>query len=170
VLYNVSGQWTKSFEIHEGPAKGNSKSNLIETYDPAQTPATALTVAPIEEQHPLESRRAWSRVAAGIAKGDLDAVGVEKTKIENAQREKRAAERAEGTTWPRRYFSLAPDDGSPDAVLAALGATVGVPEHGDADKTGGLWRFDKAKADEVKARPALSADELAAIAKELLGQ
>lgn len=97
-------------------------------------------------------------------------MGVEKTKIENAQREKRAAERAEGTTWPRRYFSLAPDDGSPDAVLAALGAVVGVPEHGDADKTGGLWRFDKAKADEVKARPALSADELAAIAKELLGQ
>lgn len=169
VLYNVSGQWTKSFDVYEGPAKSNSKKTLVETYDPAQSPATALTVAPVEKQHPLESRRAWSRVAAGIAKGDLDSVGTEKSKIENAQREKRSAERADGTSWERRYFSWQPD-GPPDAVLTELGPAIGVPEHGDADKTGGLWRFDKKKADEVKSRPELSKDEAASIAKELLGQ
>lgn len=168
ILYNVSGQWTKSFDIYPGSAKGNSKATLIENYDPAEVPATTLTVAPIEQQHPLESRRAWSKVAAGIAKGDLDAVSVEKGKIENAQREMRAKERAEDRTWERRYFSWRTD--APDAVLAALGSVVGVPDHGDADKTGGLWRFDAAKAGKERAQPPLGDEEAAKIAKELLGQ
>lgn len=168
VLFNVSGQWTKSFEIYSGAAKYNSKSSLVDSWDPEKTPMSELIVAPIEKQHPLESRRAWAKVAAGIASGDLDAVGVEKSKIEVAQRELRAKEKAEGRMWQRRYFSVKTD--APDAVLTDLGAVVGVPVHGDADKTGGLWRFDRSKAEKVRNEPPLSEEEARKIAKELLGQ
>jgi len=166
VIFNVAGQWTKNFDIHAGPAKHNGKSSLIESWDPAQNPTTELTVAPIEKQHPLESRRAWAKVAAGIAKADLDAVGREKSKIENAQREARAQEKAEGRIWQRRFFSL-PD--SADPVLAQLGPAVGLAGDGEADKTGGIWRFDREKAEKARNEPPLSEEDAASLAKELLG-
>ena len=166
VLFNVSGQWTKSFEIHSGPAKYNNKDNLIGAWDPL--PLSELIVAPLEKQHPLESRRAWAKVAAAISKVDLDTVSLEKSKIENAQREMRAKEKADGRTWQRRYFTAQTD--TPDPILAKLGPAVSLPETGDADKTGGLWRFDSAKSDAAHQQPALSEEEAGELAKELLGQ
>lgn len=171
VLYSVAGQWTKDFEIHTGPAKHTSAATLVESYDPAAVPTSKLMVAPIEQQHPLESRRAWSRVAAAIARSDLDTVSVEKGKIENAQREMRNREKAEGRVWERRFFTSRGPDAPPDKVLAALGPALGLPDHGDADKTGGLWRFDPAKAEKAaKELHSLSEEERAKVARELLGQ
>lgn len=166
VLFNVSGQWSKSFEIHSGPAKYNSRDNLVGTWDPS--PLSELIVAPLDKQYPLESRRAWSKVAAAIAKGDLDTVGQEKGKIENAQREMRAKERAEGRTWQRRYFTAQSDIA--DSVLTSLGPAVSLPSDGDADKTGGLWRFDLAKSDAAHKEPPLNEEDANNLAKVLLGQ
>ncbi|KAI5921591.1 hypothetical protein F4810DRAFT_677769 [Camillea tinctor] len=166
VLYNCSGQWTKAFEIHTGPAKNNSSKTLIETWDPSNTSISELNVAPLEQQHPLESRRAWANVAAGIAKGDMDTVGKEKAKIEQAQRAMRKAEQAEGRVWQRRYFTAREDE---DPDLATLADYVGLNPNGDADKTGGLWRFDAAKAEKATAEQ-LNEEEKVKIAKELLGQ
>jgi hypothetical protein len=166
VLFNVSGQWSKSFEIHSGPAKHNSKDNLVATWDPS--PLSELIVAPLEKQHPLVSRRAWSKVAAAIAKGDLDTVGQEKGKIENAQREMRAKEKADGQVWQRRYFTAKDDVADP--VLTSLGPAVSLPGNGDADKTGGLWRFDSGKLEAAHKEPSLVEEDAAKLAKELLGQ
>ena len=88
----------------------------------------------------MESRKAWAKVAAGIAVGDMDVTGAEKTKIEVAQRELRQQERAEGRTWERRYFSLVESD----PTLNQLGPAIGITP--EAEKTGGIWRFDEAKA------------------------
>lgn len=166
VLFNVSGQWTKTFEIHSGPAKYNAKDNLVETWDPL--PLSELIVAPLEKQHPMESRRAWSKVAAAISKVDLDTVSLEKGKIENAQREMRSKEKTEGSTWQRRYFTAQND--TTDPVLKNLGPAVGLAENGDADKTGGLWRFDLEKPKSAPNEPPLSSEEADRVAKELLGQ
>lgn len=122
---------------------------------------------PVEEQHPLESRRAWGKVAAGIAKGDMDIVGTEKGKIEQAQRDARAKEKEEKGAWERRYFSCV--NGS-DEVLKTLGPKVSVSVDGDADKTGGLWRFDWEKEKAVKEAGDPSPEEVERIEKELLGQ
>lgn len=168
IIYNVSGQWTKNFEIYSGSPKQQSKSTLLDSYDPSQVPASKLIVKPIAQQHPLESRRAWSKVAAAIAKSDLDAVGAEKGKIETAQRELRAKERKEGKPWQQWYFTPVVD--RKDEVLVKLGPIVGVPDHGDADKTGGLWRFDPAKAGRAKNLHDITPEEAARIAKEVLGQ
>jgi len=137
ILYTISGQWTKSFDITEGSGK---KTGLLETYDAEKSKTTPLQVPPLEMQDPLESRRAWSKVAAGIAAGNMDITGEEKTKIEVAQRELRQKEKDEGKPWERRYFSLV----TQDKVLEQLGPIIGLlPE---PDKTGGIWRFDEAKA------------------------
>ncbi|GAP91925.1 putative oxysterol-binding protein [Rosellinia necatrix] len=166
VLYNCAGQWTKAFEIHSGPVKHNSSKTLVETWDPDTTPPSKLIVAPIEKQHPLESRRAWAPVAEGIAKGDMDYVGREKTKIEQAQRAMRKKEQAEGRQWERRYFTARAEG---DETLQALAPHVGLDANGDADRTGGLWRFDSAKADKAK-KETLSDEERDSLARELLGQ
>jgi hypothetical protein len=134
-LYSVNGQWSKTFEIVEG-----KKGEVVETYDAEEKPITPLTVAPIEEQDLMESRRAWSKVAAGIAVGDMDITGIEKTKIEVSQRELRQQEKAEDRIWTRRYFTMVENDD----ILDNLGPAIGVTP--EADKTGGIWRFDEEKA------------------------
>ncbi|ORY62460.1 uncharacterized protein BCR38DRAFT_438640 [Pseudomassariella vexata] len=166
VLYNVSGQWTKAFEIHSGSAKHNSSNNLIDSWDPTNTTTSKLIVAPIEKQHPLESRRAWAKVAQGIAIGDMNSVGKEKTKIENAQRAMRKKEQTEGRQWERRYFNALE---GPDTALQSLAKNVGLREDGDSEKTGGLWRYDATKADKVRGEE-LADEEKAKLAVELLGQ
>lgn len=136
ILYTITGQWNKTFEITEGAKKGS----VVDTYDAEAQPITPLKLSPIEEQDPMESRRAWSKVAAGIAAGDMDLTGVEKTKIEVAQRKLREQEKAENRTWTRRYFTMV----EKDETLEKLGPAIGVTP--EADKTGGIWRFDEEKA------------------------
>jgi hypothetical protein len=165
VLYNITGQWTKEFEIYEGPAKKNSKSTLVSTYDAAGTLQTDLTIASLDKQHPLESRRAWGKVAEAIQKGDMDSVSIEKTKIEQAQRVLRLKENTDGQPWERRYFNAATED----ETLTLLGKAAGVPVDGDKDKTGGLWRFDADKAAKADAEQ-LNDEQIDQIEKELLGQ
>lgn len=143
ILYSVSGQWTKTFEIVEG-----KRGAVVDTYDAEAAPLTPLIVAPIEEQDPMESRRAWAKVAAGIASGDMDLTGAEKNKIEVSQRELRQQEKAEGRIWERRYFSLVEND----PTLEKLGPAIGVTP--EADKTGGIWRFDEAKAQALASKKA----------------
>ena len=141
ILYSVSGQWNKSFEITEG-----KRGAVIDTYDAEATPSTPLQIAPIEEQHPMESRRAWAKVAQGIAVGDMDLTGAEKNKIEVSQRELRLKEKEENRLWERKFFTLV--EHCP--ILDTLGPNIGLlPE---ADKTGGIWRFDEKKAASLPAR------------------
>ncbi|KAK5996631.1 Oxysterol-binding protein-related protein 4 [Cladobotryum mycophilum] len=166
VLYNVTGQWTKEFEIYEGPAKKNCKSTLVSKYDATASSQTELEIVSIEKQYPLESRRAWGKVAEAIQKGDMETVAAEKTKIEQAQRNKRTEERNEGKSWERRYFTAVEGE---DETLERLGDAVGVPVDGEKDKTGGLWRFDAEKAGKAEAQK-LADEEVAKIEKELLGQ
>lgn len=143
VLYTINGQWTKAFEIREGSSK---HAAIIDSYDAESSPLTPLTVAPLDQQDPMESRRAWSKVAEGIASGNMDVTGTEKSKIENEQREWRNKEKAEGRVWTRRFFSKVESD----PILSSLGPAIGLlPE---ADKTGGIWRFDQKKAQALQAQ------------------
>lgn len=103
-----------------------------------------MAIAPLEEQDPLESRKAWAKVAAGIAIGDMDVTGNEKSKIEVAQRELRQKERDEGRTWERRYFSLVENDEILDKLAPSIPGFLAEP-----DKTGGIWRFDEKKASAI---------------------
>lgn len=147
VLYSVEGQWTDSFVIREGASAGKklSHSATVETFSHKSNPTTPLIVAPIEEQDPYEAKRAWGPVAAAIVKGDMDTTSIEKSKIENAQRELRKKEQAEGREWERRFFTR---QAGPDQIFETLSKPIGQPI--EAEKTGGVWRFDEAKAKNAK--------------------
>ena len=134
-LYTVDGQWTEAFTIRDAKTKKE-----VDSYNAKASKTTPLVVAPIAEQDPLESRRAWHNVATSIEKGDLDTTSVEKSKIENQQRELRKKEKEEGKTWERRYFS----DVATDKVLETLGPKVG--EKAEREKTGGVWRWKGSSA------------------------
>lgn len=144
ILYTITGQWNKTFDVREG-----KKGTVIDGYDAEASPTTPLTVAPLQEQDPQESRRAWSKVAAGIAAGDMDTTGIEKSKIENEQRAMRAKEKEDGRVWERRYFTRVENDALLDSLAPKINLIV------EADKTGGIWRFDEKKAaavNEAKAK------------------
>ena len=147
VLYTAEGQWTDSFTIKSGSGGGSglkkvaSSSQVIDTYNAKTTQTTPLKVPDIDSQDPYESHRAWKSVKAAIEKGDLDAVHNEKSAIEVAQRELRKKEQAEGRTYVRRFFnkSESSNDDTFNTLAKPISWTI------DADRTGGIWRFDESK-------------------------
>ncbi|KAH0541415.1 hypothetical protein FGG08_004105 [Glutinoglossum americanum] len=134
ILYSIEGQWNDTFTIHDVKSKTE-----LDSYSPKTSQVTPLTIAPLDQQGELESRRAWRAVAEAIGNGDMETTGTEKSKIENAQRELRKQEKDEGKEWERRYFSRV----EADEMFGRLAERVGYQV--EADKTGGLWRWDEAK-------------------------
>lgn len=143
-LYTVDGVWTESWTTRDLHTKPSPPSTTFSTHS---LPRTPLTVAPLAAQDPLESRRAWATVAAAISRGDLDAVSREKSLIENGQREMRRIEQTEGRVWSRRYFSAVDprsEEGSWfERLIGGCGLVTG--EALDAERTGGVWRWDEGK-------------------------
>ena len=103
-----------------------------------------MTLAPLDQQDDYESHKAWKRVAEAIIRGDLDTTSVEKSKIENAQRELRRKEQSEGREWERRFFTRMQSGGVFDTLAKPIGERI------ESDKTGGVWRFDGEKAAAAK--------------------
>lgn len=102
-LYTISGQWSGTSKITKNNGKSKDESSTI-FYDATRTPAEHLKVKPLEEQHSLESRKAWKDVAEAIKLGDFDLIGQKKTELEERQRELRKDEEANGVSWQRRWF------------------------------------------------------------------
>lgn len=131
IFYTAEGQWTEKFSIHD--VKNKSVIEMLNTSTSATTP---LTVAPLDQQSPLESRRAWRDVVGGIEANDMDAVVHAKSKIENEQREMRKREAADGTEWRRKYFKKV----ERHERAEELGRTVAYRPEGE--RTGGIWVWD----------------------------
>jgi hypothetical protein len=135
-LYTVEGQWSDQWTVHQGKHKGEA----IETFNMSSVKRTPLTVSPVEEQHPLESRKAWRKVTDAIHKGDIFAVGSEKGKIENEQRQMRKREDGEGTDWERRYFSPCEGDQTADKLAEGIEGL-----RAEMDGQEGSWAWDESK-------------------------
>ncbi|PGH18060.1 hypothetical protein AJ79_00687 [Helicocarpus griseus UAMH5409] len=138
-LYTVEGQWSNTWVIRDARSKKE-----IDKYSAKSEKIVPLKIAPLEQQDLYESRRAWSDVAAGIARGDMDATSTAKSKIEVAQRGLRKIEREEGREWQRRFFKrLTPTDD--DKAFTTLAEKLGWSDSSgngiETDKTGGVWRF-----------------------------
>ncbi|KAI0015702.1 hypothetical protein F4780DRAFT_786064 [Xylariomycetidae sp. FL0641] len=132
-LYVLEGRWSGSYTVKDG------KGKVLETVDLTTLRSSPLQVAPIEKQHPLESRRAWSRVTEAINANDILGVGHEKGKIENAQRALRREEQAEGKVWEGRYFNEVAWDSVADALAIRPKGAAG------NDPSRMLWKFDEDK-------------------------
>ncbi|KAJ5126086.1 hypothetical protein N7448_005396 [Penicillium atrosanguineum] len=137
-IYNVHGQWSGNFLIRKNMEE-------VDHWDATENTTTPLTLAPIEQQDLYESRRAWRDVSNSIRKNDMGAVSRYKARIEQAQRELRRVEKAEGREWKRRFFNrIGPEDD--DATVQELASLLGFAPNLNCDKTGGIWRFDAHRA------------------------
>ncbi|KAI0890959.1 Oxysterol-binding protein [Annulohypoxylon nitens] len=132
-IYVLEGRWCDSYTIKDG------KGKLMDTVNLTSLQRTPLQVAPVESQHPLESRRAWKNVVNAIHANDIFAVGHEKGKIENAQRTLRRQEKETGETWKRRYFTHVKEDPIAEKLSIKTKAAP-VDEH-----DGMIWKFDDEK-------------------------
>ncbi|CAJ2500146.1 Uu.00g029990.m01.CDS01 [Anthostomella pinea] len=132
-LYVLEGQWSDSYTVKNG------KGVLLDTVNLGSLQRTPVQVAPVERQHPLETRRAWQHVVNAINTNDIFAVGHEKSKIENAQRALRKEEKAAGQTWERRYFTEVEED----PVMGSLAVKTNGATHGNEKCM--VWKFDDGK-------------------------
>lgn len=163
-LYSLDGQWSDSFTIKEGD--GGKRAKEVETVNAKTVKLSKLVVPPIDQQDPMESRRAWGKVAKSIEKGDMDATSHYKTRIEEAQRALRRKEQDESRIWKRVFFSQ-PDDENGSVKSAdrleksfnqlAKNLTSNQPvtsywEGVAPEKTNGIWRYDAVKG-KAAARP-----------------
>lgn len=102
-LVTISGQWSGKSYIAKGSKSPSSKTDEL-FYDAQLKKPEGLVVKPIEEQHELESRKAWLKVAEAIKKSDYDLIHQEKSTIENEQRELRKKEQDSDAPWETRWF------------------------------------------------------------------
>ena len=133
------GQWTDTYTVQSENCKD------IEICHAKARKEHGPIVADIDQQDPWESRRAWAKVTDAVRAGDMTAVGREKSKIEQAQREMRKKERAEGREWERLFFLRTEED----PLFSRLVGRAG--EHLNANETGGVWRFDEEMARNARA-------------------
>jgi hypothetical protein len=133
-LYSVEGNWSESFTLKDASGK------TIETYDAAAAPPADCRTAPLSEQDPWESRKAWKGVIDAIHKGNMQAVSDSKSSLENAQRALRKESGTSETAWKPLFFRNEHRDRVAEDLLAVVGKRL------DADATRGIWKFDVEKA------------------------
>jgi oxysterol-binding protein-related protein 9/10/11 len=139
-IYTVAGQWSGKYTFHDA-----KRGVDMDSYDATTARPAPITIPDLADQDPFESRKAWADVIAALRKGDMHATVTAKSKLENAQRALRREEAAEGTKWEPLYFSSRRRGEYP--AFEALAASEGIKL--EADKTGGVWRFDREKARKV---------------------
>lgn len=154
-LYEAEGVWSGEYTLKDLRGKG-----AIKKFDVAEFKRTPFTVKPLEEQDPLESRRAWQHVATAIEAGDMCTIAKEKSKIENEQREMRKQEKADGVVFKRRYFTQADEDVVAEELIAKLESQVGLKTSDIDCGAGNLWLWDDGKFGEVSLRERLRKDAL----------
>lgn len=131
IIYTVDGQWTDVFHVKD------AHKSAIDSYEAKKSAKTPLVVAPLENQDPLESRRAWHKVAQAIEKGDMNTTSHEKTVIEESQRALRRQEKEENREWDRRFFTRVAENAEFEKLVKQIpGASA------DAGQTDGIWLFN----------------------------
>ncbi|MCJ1431422.1 Oxysterol binding protein [Xylographa pallens] len=130
-LYSVEGQWSNGFTIHKG---GKKSGTFDESFAPKKI---ELLQYPSPENLSIwEAKRRWAPVVKAILNKDMDTTNHEKSLIENEQREMRKQEAAKGVEWQRWFFVKKQNDPLFDKLAKPIGERI------EADKTGGIWRFD----------------------------
>lgn len=143
-LYEVAGVWSEGWTV-----KDCATGAVLETYDvdAVENRPAPMDLAPVAEQDPWESRRAWRGVIDALDRGDFRETVAEKSKLEQAQRRMRAEEKKQqqqqpnGKEWEPLFFRS--KAGGKHDVFHRLAQGTGWKLHDD--KTKGVWRVDDAK-------------------------
>jgi len=107
----IEGAWHETSQWTKGPGKGQFHNSAI-----GKEPFVVVGGEPDGAQGDFETRKLWGLVAKGIKEGDFEAASVEKTKIENDQRQRRKDEQAAGTSWALKHFRQEASDPSYESL------------------------------------------------------
>ncbi|KAF3003481.1 hypothetical protein E8E13_004093 [Curvularia kusanoi] len=131
-LYHAKGVWNGESTFEDART-----GKEIERLDFATLRSLPLQISPTTEQDPWESRRAWGGVITALRKGDMKTAAAEKSIVEQGQRQMRADEAKNGTTWKSLFFKPV----SQDPVFESLSKHD--PSSFTVDRQGGIWKVDK---------------------------
>lgn len=135
-LYQVEGNWNQAFTITDVANKRD-----LETFNTSSQSPTILRVPPVQEQDPWESRRAWAGVIDALNRGDMQATSDAKSRLEQAQREWRKNDQAQGRTWQPKFFVRS----ETDTIFQRLATALSNGHHSE-DALYGFWRFSPEQA------------------------
>lgn len=140
-IYEVSGVWSEGWTI-----KDARTGEVLEKYDvdAVENRPAPMDLEPTSKQDPWESRRAWGGVIDALGKGDFRETVAEKSRLEQAQRRMRAAERERGESWEPLLFRSC-SSGAPVDDFKKLAEGTSWEGKLFDDKTKGVWRVDDAK-------------------------
>lgn len=140
-IYTIEGAWNSTFTI-----KDARSDTAIETFDVRTIKQQRMTVAPLSEQDPWESRKAWNGVISALRSSDMKGVTAAKNAVENGQRQMRKDEEARGSTFNPIFFTKVDRDPVFDKLAQhdPAGYTV--------DPESGIWKVDRDAA-EHKTQP-----------------
>lgn len=124
----VEGQWIDRLTIrHHASLEKPGEAVFVDCRKDVPTHVTDEDTGEV-----YESRKLWRGVAAALKEQDFEAASRLKSEIEQAQRDMRKAEKAEGKVWQRKYFTF---QETPSPTVSRLMALVG------AKSSGGYWKF-----------------------------
>ncbi|KAM0280794.1 hypothetical protein ACHAQH_003822 [Verticillium albo-atrum] len=135
-VYSLKGVWSDSWIVRD------ARGDVIDRFRLDEARVAPMDMPPLDAQDPWESRRAWREVETGLRTGDLRSAVAAKTEIEKAQREMRAVEAEEGTTWEPLLFKSS--IGEKHEVFHRLAEGMEGWEHLHDERTRGVWRVDEA--------------------------
>lgn len=106
-LYYISGKWSgKSFITNFPPVKSAKFDASHVLFSAEERSLVRPSVAPVDKQNDLESRKVWRKVTAALMKGDYDTANKEKTLIEDLQRAMRKERAESNENWNPQNFSF----------------------------------------------------------------
>ncbi|EPX71540.1 oxysterol binding protein [Schizosaccharomyces octosporus yFS286] len=111
--YVAEGVWTGTSKVTDTKSKTTSPFLDYGTMD-----AIPILPRPYSEVGEWETRHVWGKVSSALARNAYDIVSVEKSTVEQSQRDMRKREQEEGVEWKRRYFEWKPDESSARNLLA----------------------------------------------------
>ncbi|KAG2235577.1 hypothetical protein INT48_002351 [Thamnidium elegans] len=118
-IYKIEGQWSGKSTITTYGSKTSSPFLDVTALTPAPMKVTEL-----DQQNEMESRKLWQKVTDAIKANDTNTASVEKARIENKQREERAARQEAGQEWEPTYFHWVEDEPSISTLQRMLTSTV----------------------------------------------
>jgi hypothetical protein len=133
-LYIVEGQWSDKFSIRRS-------EKILATVDTALPPAKVIYP---DTEDSWETRNAWNNTVEALKSGNMKVAGIEKSKLEEAQRAMRRKEIAQEKEWKPVFFSTKDQD-EERSSFESLASDTNWELH--FEKTKGIWTFDAEKAE-----------------------
>ncbi len=107
-VYQIRGKWNDKLFIRPKKLVGKKEDKLF--FDARTHPIIPKHVPDYDSLEEFESRKLWINLTHAIQRNDVRAATEEKTKVEQAQRDKKKERDADKSVYEPRFFKKGPED------------------------------------------------------------